>query len=61
MNMITLADQLDTGKTNIYFLKRFWSKQIMRRNGQLAVDALLEEWKMDTARDCHIEVKLFIS
>lgn len=49
MNMITLADQLETGKTNIYFLKRFWSKQIMRRNGQLAVDALLEEWKMDTA------------
>lgn len=49
MSMITLADQLETGKTNIYFLKRFWSKQLLRRNGQLAPDALQDEWKMDTA------------
>jgi len=47
--MITLAEPFETGKTAVYFLKRFWSKQLLRRNGQLAVDALQEEWKMDTA------------
>lgn len=49
MSFITLADTYETGKIGIYFLKRFWSKQLLRRNGQLAPDAHLDEWKLDTA------------
>ena len=49
MSIITLADTFETGKTGVYFLKRFWSKQLLRRNGQLAPDAQLDEWKLDTA------------
>lgn len=49
MSIITLADTFETGKTGVYFLKRFWSKQLLQRNGKLTPDTHLDEWKLDTA------------
>lgn len=45
----SIADSFDTGKTGIWFLKRFWSKIIAKKSGLLAAEAYEEEWITDTA------------
>jgi hypothetical protein len=46
---ITIADAFDTGKTGIFFLKRFWSKSVARKNNIIPQDAFIEEWNIDMA------------
>jgi len=44
----TIASSHETGKLNVKHLKRYWEKSILKRNGKLNSDALIEEWRTDT-------------
>jgi len=44
-----IADKYDTGKTNLFYLKRFWSKVKAKKLNQVPVDSFAEEWTTDTA------------
>jgi hypothetical protein len=44
-----IADKYDTGKTNLFYLKRFWSKTKAKKGNQLPPTAFEEEWTTDTA------------
>jgi len=45
---IELANSTETGQLNVLHLKRFWSKAMLKRNGQLPATVLAEEWNADT-------------
>ena len=46
---VTIAASEVTGKLGVMYLQRYWEKCRCRKSGQLAPDALAEEWNTDTA------------
>src|SRR5258705_11566809 len=44
-----IADKYDMGKTNLFYLKRFWSKVKAKKLNQVPGDSFAEEWTTDTA------------
>lgn len=45
---IQLAESTEAGRLGVLHLKRYWSKGHLKKSGQLAQNALSEEWKIDT-------------
>jgi hypothetical protein len=44
-----IAGTYETGKTKLYYLKRFWSKAKARKQNLIPPEAFSDEWKIDTA------------
>lgn len=48
-DMKIIADKYETGKTNLFYLKRFWSKTKAIKQNEVPSDSFSEEWTTDTA------------